>query len=78
MTVQLGLKEYLEKAGHELIVSASKEGADSDFQKHLPDVMFSVVRSLCCADRFTGRDPDHDALPSGMHVVGYDVPGPGS
>lgn len=40
---KLGLKEYLEKAGHELIVSASKEGADSDFQKHLPDAEILIT-----------------------------------
>ncbi|TEB30331.1 NAD-dependent formate dehydrogenase [Coprinellus micaceus] len=33
---KLGLKPWLDSLGHEL-VSSSKEGADSDFQKHLAD-----------------------------------------
>ncbi|KAF9568006.1 NAD-dependent formate dehydrogenase [Agrocybe pediades] len=34
---KLGIKEWLESQGHELVVSSSKEGADSDFQKHIVD-----------------------------------------
>ncbi|ETW84198.1 hypothetical protein HETIRDRAFT_449746 [Heterobasidion irregulare TC 32-1] len=34
---QLGIREYLESLGHEYIVSSSKEGPDSDFQKHIVD-----------------------------------------
>jgi len=34
---QLGLRPYLESIGHEYIVSSSKEGLDSDFQKHIVD-----------------------------------------
>jgi formate dehydrogenase len=34
---QLGIKEWLTSQGHELIVSSSKEGPDSDFQKHIVD-----------------------------------------
>ncbi|KAG6332702.1 hypothetical protein ID866_6383, partial [Astraeus odoratus] len=34
---QLGLREFLESQGHEYIVSDSKEGPDSDFQKHIVD-----------------------------------------
>ncbi|KAH9083842.1 NAD-dependent formate dehydrogenase [Lactarius deliciosus] len=34
---QLGLRSYLEGLGHEFIVSSSKEGPDSDFQKHIVD-----------------------------------------
>jgi formate dehydrogenase len=34
---QLGLRPYLEGLGHEFIVSSSKEGPDSDFQKHIVD-----------------------------------------
>ncbi|KAI9461910.1 NAD-dependent formate dehydrogenase [Lactarius psammicola] len=34
---QLGLRTYLESLGHEFIVSSSKEGPDSDFQKHIVD-----------------------------------------
>lgn len=34
---KLGIKDWLESEGHELVVSSSKEGADSDFQKHIVD-----------------------------------------
>ncbi|KIK67249.1 hypothetical protein GYMLUDRAFT_238566 [Collybiopsis luxurians FD-317 M1] len=34
---KLGLVEWLKSQGHEFIVSSSKEGPDSDFQKHLVD-----------------------------------------
>jgi formate dehydrogenase len=33
----LGLRPWLESLGHEYVVSSSKEGASSDFQKHLKD-----------------------------------------
>jgi formate dehydrogenase len=34
---ELGLRPYLEKLGHELIVTSDKDGASSEFEKHLPD-----------------------------------------
>lgn len=34
---ELGLRRYLESQGHELIVTSDKEGADSVFDRHLPD-----------------------------------------
>jgi len=34
---KLGIESWIKSLGHELIVSASKEGPDSDFQKHLVD-----------------------------------------
>ena len=34
---ELGLRPYLEKHGHELIVTSDKEGPHSEFEKHLPD-----------------------------------------
>lgn len=34
---KLGIEAWLKEQGHELVVSSSKEGADSDFQKHLVD-----------------------------------------
>ncbi len=33
----LGLRPYLESSGHEFIVTSDKEGADSEFAKHLTD-----------------------------------------
>jgi len=34
---KLGISDWLTSEGHELIVSSSKEGPDSDFQKHIVD-----------------------------------------
>lgn len=34
---ELGLRPYLEKLGHELIVTSDKDGPDSDFETHLPE-----------------------------------------
>ncbi|GME82230.1 unnamed protein product [Ambrosiozyma monospora] len=33
----LGIKEELEKAGHTVVVTADKEGPESEFEKNLPD-----------------------------------------
>jgi formate dehydrogenase len=34
---ELGLRTYLEKLGHQLIVTSDKDGPNSEFEKHLPD-----------------------------------------
>ena len=34
---ELGLREFLEERGHQLIVTADKDGADSVFERELPD-----------------------------------------
>jgi formate dehydrogenase len=34
---ELGLRKYLEDAGHTLIVTSDKEGPDSEFERELPD-----------------------------------------
>jgi formate dehydrogenase len=34
---ELGLRSYLEKLGHKLIVTSDKDGNGSEFDKHLPD-----------------------------------------
>jgi formate dehydrogenase len=34
---ELGLRSYLEAAGHELIVTSDKDGPDSEFERHLAD-----------------------------------------
>ena len=34
---ELGLRSYLEGLGHELIVTADKDGESSEFDRHLPD-----------------------------------------
>jgi formate dehydrogenase len=33
----LGLRSYLERAGHELVVTDDKDGPDSEFERHLPE-----------------------------------------
>jgi formate dehydrogenase len=34
---ELGLRKFLEGAGHELVVTSDKDGANSEFDQHLPD-----------------------------------------
>jgi formate dehydrogenase len=34
---ELGLRSFLEAAGHELVVTADKDGPDSEFERHLAD-----------------------------------------
>ena len=34
---ELGLRKFLEKAGHTLVVTSDKEGPNSKFEKELPD-----------------------------------------
>ena len=34
---ELGLRKFLEKAGHTLVVTSDKEGPNSEFEKELPD-----------------------------------------
>jgi formate dehydrogenase len=34
---ELGLRKFLERAGHELVVTADKDGEDSEFDQNLPD-----------------------------------------
>ena len=33
----LGLRKFLESGGHQLVVTSDKEGADSEFERELPD-----------------------------------------
>jgi formate dehydrogenase len=39
---ELGLRPYLEKLGHELIVTSDKDGPDSEFERHLPDAQVVI------------------------------------
>ena len=34
---ELGLRKFLEDAGHELVVTSDKDGEDSELEKNLPD-----------------------------------------
>ncbi|OWZ53683.1 formate dehydrogenase [Cryptococcus neoformans 125.91] len=40
---RLGFADWLKKEGHEFIVTADKEGPDSEFQKHLPDTEILIT-----------------------------------
>jgi len=40
---ELGLRQWLESQGHEFIVSDSKEGPDSDLQKHITDAEIVIT-----------------------------------
>lgn len=40
---KLGIENWLKEQGHELVVSDSKEGADSDFQKHIKDAEILIT-----------------------------------
>ena len=37
VTGELGLRKFLESQGHELVVTSHKDGADSEFDRHLSD-----------------------------------------
>lgn len=50
---ELGLRSYLEKLGHELIVTSDQDGPNSEFEKHLPDAEV-VISAL---PRFLFLDP---------------------
>jgi formate dehydrogenase len=52
----LGLRKYLEGAGHEFIVTSDKEGADSEFERHLADAEIVISQpfwpAYMTAERF--------------------------
>ncbi len=39
---ELGLRKFLEDQGHELVVTADKDGEDSEFEKRLPDAQVVI------------------------------------
>jgi formate dehydrogenase len=41
---ELGLRSWLEKRGHELVVTSDKDGPDSDFERHLPDAEIVICQ----------------------------------
>ncbi len=43
----LGLREYLEGNGHELVVTADKDGPDSVFERELPDAEIVISQPFC-------------------------------
>src|SRR5258708_19627623 len=46
---ELGLRSYLEKLGHKLVVTSDKDGANSEFDKHLPDAEGIISQPFCPA-----------------------------
>jgi formate dehydrogenase len=45
----LGLRGYLEKLGHELIVTSDKDGPNSVFEQHLADAEVVISQPFSCA-----------------------------
>src|SRR5215813_4965803 len=78
---ELGLRKFLEKAGHTLVVTSSKDGKDSVLDKELPDAEIVISQpfwpAYMTAERFekakklkliitAGIGSDHTDLPSAM------------
>jgi formate dehydrogenase len=51
---ELGLRKFLEDAGHELVVTADKDGEDSEFDRNLPDAEVVISQPFWPA-YLTGR-----------------------
>jgi hypothetical protein len=66
---ELGLRPYLEAAGHELVVTSDKDGPDSEFEKHLADA--EVVNQKEGLDRCLSTRPTDP-----IERVPSDEPGP--
>ena len=45
---ELGLRKFLEDLGHQLVVTADKDGADSVFDRELPDENRNLTTLLAC------------------------------
>lgn len=52
---ELGLRHYLEKNGHELVVTSDKDGADSTFDRHLADADVVISQPFWPAYLTAGR-----------------------
>ena len=52
---ELGLRPFLEAAGHELIVTADKDGPDSEFERHLTDAEVVISQPFFPAYLTAGR-----------------------
>ncbi len=78
---ELGLRKYLESNGHELVVTSSKDGANSVLERELPDAELDISQpcwpAYMTAERFAkakklkmvvtaGIDSDPPALPAAM------------
>jgi len=84
---ELGLRRFLEEAGHELVVTSDKDGANSEFDQHLTDAHYVISQpfypAYMTADRFAkatnlkaaitaGIGSDHTDLEAAMKA-GVDV-----
>jgi formate dehydrogenase len=53
---ELGLRRFLEQAGHELVVTADKDGENSEFDRHLPTAHYVISQpfypAYMTAERF--------------------------
>jgi formate dehydrogenase len=67
---ELGLRRYLEKLGHELIVTSDKDGPNSAFEKHLPDAEIVISQpfwpAYLTADRIAKAKKLKLALTAGI------------
>jgi len=58
---ELGLRPFLESAGHTLVVTSDKDGPDSEFERHLPDAEVVISQpfwpAYMTAERFA-KAPD--------------------
>jgi formate dehydrogenase len=58
---ELGLRPFLESAGHTLVVTSDKDGPDSEFERHLPDTEVVISQpfwpAYMTAERFA-KAPD--------------------
>lgn len=67
---ELGLRRFLEAAGHELIVTADKDGADSEFDHHLPDADYVISQpfypAYMTAERFAKAAKLEAAITAGI------------
>jgi formate dehydrogenase len=46
---ELGLREFLEKGGHTLVVTSDKDGPDSEFERQLPEANVVISQPFCPA-----------------------------
>lgn len=67
---ELGLRAYLEREGHELIVTSNKEGPDSEFDRHLADAEVVISQpfypAYLTAERFARAPKLKLALTAGI------------
>ena len=68
---ELGLRPFVEASGHELVVTADKDGAGSEFDRHLPDA--EVVISQPFWPAYLTAERMQKAAPQDRHHRRYRV-----